>query len=201
LPRGNFDPSTDRAIEVDAWRRSWRFQARIVGADTALAFELSPITRKKMIDFHWQKTLELCAGLDSSVSFWDPEQLRPRNLLELLRVKRPWRQPGPIEGPRIEVSEQLSGPAIERACRYGLSPLSAFSLQAWSCLRDGWELQEHPDRLELRAERDLELETVRSTYDEPTAHAKIGALLTRWAMVPAEHRARHWRGWWQQGEA
>ncbi|TXN01978.1 AAA family ATPase [Methylobacterium sp. WL64] len=202
LPHSKTGRAGNRVAQAESWHRSWRQPDRIGLDADALSLRVGPIDRIAAVRFHWQEVLDLCAGLDRAATGWDPEATRPRQMLELLSVRRP-RQSAPVEGPLIRVSEPLSAAAIARASRNGMMPLSVFANEAWSHLKSGWELDEHVDRLRLRESRELDLAILRQTFGDGSAAAQseVDARVSLWAAEPPERRPRTWRSWWQGGEA
>ena len=78
-----------------------------------------------------------------------------------------------------------------------MAPLSAFDAHAWSWIRKGWELKEHPDRLKTIEERQrklVEIEQVWAT-DNDQQRLEFEKAVKAWPTEP-ERRARNWQGWW-----
>ena len=143
--------------------------------------------------FHWDHTLNLCAGLDPEILDWDPRVSTCKPLVSLLGVRR--RQGlGPIIGHAlVHTPAPLSDTAIARASVNRLEPLSAFDDRAWDELRSGWELREFEDRRTTRHERERQLSTLSARHGPDSDEARD--LVRRWSDDP-QRRPRLWATWW-----
>ena len=184
--------------KVEAWSSGWRGERGTYGEPVSLKLELS---NKRAWAFHWDQTLNLCAGLSEEENAWDPEERRELQLLKLLKIpRRARRSSGPIKGGLLLASDLLQPEAIELASRDGMEPLSAFNDCAWPWLRKKWELQEFRERRALRDERERRFAEIRQIYGAETAErrAEIDGLVKSWPSDP-RFRQRKWRGWFDEG--
>jgi DNA polymerase III subunit gamma/tau len=206
LPRPSGEHGVDCARELEKWLRDWRLGQRSCIAP-AIAFGAAPADDSGDVKFHWDAVLDLCAGLDESVTDWDPETLEERPIVDLLQMpKRSQRQPAPIHfrpvGDRLFVaSTLLEATAIVTASSNRLEPLSAFDARAWKWIRTGWERQEYRDRRHTRLQRDEALAEILQMYgtDTDEARVEVDRLVSSWPKVP-EQRQRSWRGWWRRAQ-
>jgi DNA polymerase III subunit gamma/tau len=174
--------------KFEAWSSGWRSERRTYGEAVSCKLEL---LEKRALAFHWDQTLNLCAGLSEEGE---------RQLLELLKIpKRAWRSSARIKGGLLLASDLLQPEAIEAASRDGMEPLSAFDNGAWGWLRKGWESLEFLDRRALRDERQQQIAELEQIFGAETAEgrAAIERLVKSWPSDPRD-RQRTWRGWFDE---
>ncbi len=174
------------------WRRAWIARYGNSGED-AIVQETAATDDAAALAFHWDHTLNLCAGLDPEILDWDPRVSTCKPLVSLLGVRR--RQGlGPIIGHAlVHTPAPLSDTAIARASVNRLEPLSAFDDRAWDELRSGWELREFEDRRTTRHERERQLSTLSARHGPDSDEARD--LVRRWSDDP-QRRPRLWATWW-----
>ncbi len=180
---------------LEAWAAAWARERAPLG-EGAVRVEAAPVGSKAALQFHWDKVLELCAGLGRGVEAWDPAAGKRRPLLDLLGV-RPRDARPIVDHSLVEISELLSEAAIVAACSHRLDPLSAFDDEAWDEIATGWERDEFWERRATRDERERELAGLQQRFgdDATRLRAEVEALVNGWAADPRERR-RRWRGWW-----
>jgi hypothetical protein len=144
--------------------------------------------------FHWQNVRELCAGFVPI----DNDQPGEKDLRQLLRVPRTkWRSPGPFSYPRVLFSKRLSDRSMAEACRFGMTPLSAFDAEAWDWIAKGWELREFPDRQAECRQRQREISEInnRFRHDPTQLQEHLSRCTDAWNSLIPERRVRRWRVW------
>jgi hypothetical protein len=68
--------SVDAGARVVEWAQRWRRETWLAGYDAVVV--QTPTTEKaRQLTFHWEKVLDLCAGLPEEVVAWDPARSEP----------------------------------------------------------------------------------------------------------------------------
>lgn len=156
-------------------------------------------TRSRQARFHWDRTLNLCAGMDERLHDWDPESGSWKPLYELMELGRKLRPVGPLAGPVIQTSSLLAEAAISDACRNRMEPLSAFDARQWKDLRKNWEAAEYTERKLTAESRQRKLRQIEVSHglNSDRGRQLLAELLEAWPTQP-ERRSRSAPGWWRK---
>lgn len=194
VSRPETDVSVEEFMHLNTWCCEWRRNERFDPVDDALLIKVAPFDLRGALKFHWSETVKLCFGMDALLTY----RGKPLHKLLGLRTVESFNS---IRPPIVSVSGQLRPDHVRYACRYGMSPLSAFDMRAFDQIQSGWERSEHLDRIMLRQEREEDVERIveKSGTEGPSFRAQMDALERLWA-IPPERRPRVWPTWWQSGE-
>jgi lysozyme family protein len=152
-------------------------------------------SKKAAIRWHWNETIRLCASLYESED-GETEQGN-RGILKKLGLSLKERRPArPVSPPRLIFSGALADDALKAACDLNMVFLSAFDDGAFERLKDGWELDEHKERVRTINERRQRIAAVSAAFaGNESGKEAIAELRRRWSLDP-RHRSRTWKTWW-----
>ena len=153
------------------------------------------------LEYHWDRLLVLCAGLDHIDSAEDDEAKHAQRLLRELKIpKELWRQSAPMKSQVLFFSSSMNQEAIDIASADGMAALSAFDAKAWAWIKRGWELKEYRDRRETLGRRERRIKDIGDLWgDTPRGRSEWASALAEWSADPLS-RPRRWSGWWSGGE-
>jgi DNA polymerase III subunit gamma/tau len=171
------------------WLAEWRRELRFRGQEEeAISWVVAPTSIRKL-NFHWECVRWICAGLNPN----DPVHRKLKLDRDKLRVA------GLIGSSRRFSSSQSIGPkGVEYATRNKMHLLSAFDDEAWARLYEGWELDEHIDRLKHKADRENDVADLGARFpvgggEDSKRKAAMNQLRDSWPDKYRRHRS--WTLW------